>query len=114
MTIADMDFLSQLRRVSKVRVSRFGHGELSGWSPLQWGYAVAGEVGELCNLLKKYERQMPTDPSRDALTGEIGREIADVLIYLDLLAALFEFDLARVTALKFNSTSKKYGFPERL
>jgi NTP pyrophosphatase (non-canonical NTP hydrolase) len=81
---------------------------------MQWGCALAGEVGELCNMLKKYQRQMPTDPSPDELHAEIGKEIADVFIYLDLLASTFDFDSARVIALKFNATSKKFGFPERL
>lgn len=113
----DIQFLTALRAANLSRVPRFGHGELTGpksWGPMQWGCALAGEVGELCNMLKKLERQMPTDPAPDDLDGEIAREIADVLIYLDLLAATFEFDLARIVRLKFNSTSKKFGFPERL
>jgi NTP pyrophosphatase (non-canonical NTP hydrolase) len=81
---------------------------------MQWGCALAGEVGELCNVLKKYERQMPTDPSPDTLYVAIGEEIADVLTYLDLLAAWFDIDLARVTATKFNKVSQRSGFPERL
>ena len=26
------------------------------WSPMEWGCALAGEVGELCNFLKKMSR----------------------------------------------------------
>jgi NTP pyrophosphatase (non-canonical NTP hydrolase) len=112
-----LDFLEQLRRANLSRVVRFGHGDIKephGWGPMQWGCALAGEVGELCNFLKKYQRQMPTDPSPDMLLSDIGKEIADVFIYLDLLASTFDFDLTRVITSKFNATSKKFGFPERL
>jgi NTP pyrophosphatase (non-canonical NTP hydrolase) len=110
-------FLATLRAANLSRVVRFGHGDikaLHGWGPMQWGCALAGEVGELCNFLKKYERQMPSDPSLEDLSIEIAGEIADVLIYLDLLAAYFDFDLTRVVTTKFNRTSKAKGFPERL
>ena len=110
-------FLAVLRAANLSRVVRFGHGDIKaphGWGPMQWGCALAGEVGELCNFLKKYERQMPSDPTPDELFAEIAKEIADVFIYLDLLASTFDLDLARIIASKFNATSKKFGFPERL
>jgi NTP pyrophosphatase (non-canonical NTP hydrolase) len=110
-------FLATLRAANLSRVVRFGHGDIKaphGWGPMQWGCALAGEVGELCNFLKKYQRQMPSDPSPDDLHSEIAKEIADVFIYLDLLASTFDLDLSRIITLKFNATSKKFGFPERL
>lgn len=110
--------LEGFRAANLSRLSRFGHGGLrdtaEAWSPMQWGCALAGEVGELCNVLKKYERQMPSDPKPDDLYGAVCEEIADVLTYLDLLAAWFDIDLARVTILKFNKVSQRAGFPERL
>lgn len=110
-------FLMALRAANLSRVVRFGHGDIKaphGWGPMQWGCALAGEVGELCNFLKKYERQMPSDPTPDELFADISKEIADVFIYLDLLASTFDLDLARIISSKFNATSKKFGFPERL
>ena len=111
---APRPFLVILREANLSRVSRFGHGGLREWSPMQWGCALAGEVGELCNVLKKYERQLPTDPTPDDLRAAIGKEIADVAIYLDLLAAWFDYDLARLIERKFNESSKRLGFPERI
>lgn len=111
------DSLARLRAANLVRLPKFGHGNihsLGAWGPMQWGCAVAGEVGELCNVLKKYERQMPTDPDRDTLTADIGEEIADVVIYLDLLAAYFAMDMRRLIESKFNKTSKKHHLPDRL
>ncbi len=110
-------WLKTMRAANLSRLPRFGHGELrdpNAWGPKKWGCALAGEVGELCNVLKKYERQMPTDPSPNDLYGMVCEEIADVLTYLDLLGAWFDIDLARVTALKFNKVSQRHGFPERL
>lgn len=114
---ADLEFLHRLRDANLTRLEKYGHGALhdpNGWGPMQWGCAAAGEMGELCNLLKKYERQAPTDPKPDDLCIEIAKEIADVIIYLDILAAYFQFDLTRIIQTKFNRDSKKRGFPERL
>lgn len=111
------DFLARLREMNLNRLPRFGHGridDVGAWGAMQWGCALAGETGELCNVLKKYDRQMPTDPSRDDLSIEIAAEIADVAIYLDLLASYFAFDMRRLITTKFNRTSAKFGFPERL
>lgn len=115
----DPEFLRRLRYANVSRVPRFGHGDIhddpettGAWSPMKWGCAAAGEMGELCNLLKKYERQLPSDPKSDELISSIAEEIADVIIYLDLLAELFGFDLPRVIAQKFNRVSHRYGHPE--
>lgn len=111
------DFLVRLREANLSRLPRYGHGtinQVGAWGAMQWGCALAGEVGELCNVLKKYDRQMPTDPSPDELRSEIMYEIADVAIYLDLTAAYFGYDLRRAIETKFNRTSVKFGFPERL
>lgn len=131
----DMDTLAQLRRANLSRMPRFGHGNLhsaGSWTPMKWGCAIAGEMGELqevvlvlvatmskkvgalCNTLKKYERQLPSDPAPDELLGQIADELADVFIYGDLLAAFFDLVTARIIAHKFNRTSKKLGFPERI
>ena len=46
------------------------------WSPTDWGCALAGEVGELCNFLKKRLR------GQDIPDKAIADEIADVMICL--------------------------------
>ena len=73
------------------------------WSPTDWGCALAGEVGELCNLLKKMRR------GEDIKVEDVGRELADVVIYADLLAARLGISLARAIPKKFNETSVKVG-----
>ncbi len=71
------------------------------WTPTDWGCAAAGEMGEACNLLKKMLRG-DTVPLRD-----VGYEIADVVIYLDLLAAKLNIDLGEAVRAKFNVVSKR-------
>ncbi len=116
-TLLHTSWLTEFREANLSRLPRFGHGDLhdpNAWGPMKWGCALAGEVGELCNVLKKYERQLPSDPKPDDLYVAIGEEIADVLTYLDLLAAWFDIQLAPVAITKFNRVSQRAGFPERL
>ena len=69
-----------------------------------------GEVGELCNNIKKLKRLelglVGSTCSREDLESEFG----DVLITLSLLASSCGVNLEEVTRNKFNSTSKKHGF----
>ena len=54
--------------------------------------ALAGEVGELCNLIKKQWRGDMSTHSRPFLDG-LNEELADVRIYLELLAQMYGVDL---------------------
>lgn len=78
------------------------------WSVGDWGNAIAGEVGELCNLLKKVRRREPID------TRKIADELADVIIYADLIAHEFGIDLAAAVVRKFNEVSGRVGSNHRL
>lgn len=75
---------------------------------------LAGETGELCNRIKKFLRAMQGMPGGEADLGEIADEIADVVICTDLLADILGLDLGPIIQRKFNKTSEKHGFPERL
>lgn len=44
----------------------------------------------------------------------LGEELADVFLYLDLLAGYYGVDLPAAIVKKFNKVSEKQGFPERL
>jgi len=54
------------------------------------GVALAGEVGEICNMIKKYERGSIT---ADEMQHVIYEEAPDVLIYLVMLADFAGIDL---------------------
>lgn len=78
------------------------------------GLELSGEVGELNNLIKKLVRY------RNGLAGgvpdlpPIMDELGDVIICTDLLAAKLGVNLGKAVAIKFNTTSAKHGFKERL
>ena len=84
-----------------------------------WTTALAGEVGELCNMIKKMQRverggvdggssYTAKDISKEMLKEEIG----GIAIYLDLLASLLDISLEDAIIDTFNSKSEKYGFKQ--
>jgi NTP pyrophosphatase (non-canonical NTP hydrolase) len=81
---------------------------LEDWSLTDWATALAGEVGEACNLIKKGRRGEPIE--RAALVDEL----ADAQIYLDLIAARLGVDLGAAVAHKFNVVSERRRSAARL
>ena len=57
---------------------------INHWTAQEWSNAIAGECGELCNLTKKLKRD--AESSNPINIMDIGKEIADVVIYADLIA----------------------------
>lgn len=104
-----LDF-QQLRNanVKRCEESFKMHGGVEGWSETDWGCAAAGEMGELCNLLKKRRR------GEDIPVSEVMKELADVIIYLDLLAAKLHVQLSGPIRDKFNEVSDRVGSPVKL
>jgi NTP pyrophosphatase (non-canonical NTP hydrolase) len=115
----------QLRNANRLRISQFknSRGGLahtmydgSDWSPAQWLQAVVGELGEYANFRKKFERG---DIDLSEFQIHAGKELADVQIYLDILAmrcldtpfgATYNgVDLGQATIHKFNERSCRIG-----
>lgn len=95
--------------------SRHGFNHtLSSWSLSDWMTAVAGEVGEAANIIKKLNRFRDGIPgnreTEEELRSALADEIADAAIYLDLLAQAAGFDLETIRDAKFDKTSDKIGF----
>ncbi len=92
--------------------------KLDDWSVSDWACALAGEAGEVCDAVKKLRRfQTGTNfntKSKEDLIADIGREIADTIIYCDLLAEFLGLDTWEVTKQKFNETSDKIGSTVKL
>lgn len=90
------------------------------WTSADWSNAVCGEAGEMANVVKKMRRVEsgapvgPDDPNYTELKRMLSDEIADVVIYADLLAAYYGIDLGMAISRKFNEVSERQGFPERL
>lgn len=78
----------------------------SDWSDAEWLQAVVGELGEYANLRKKMQRGDISGPeAKQALADEL----ADVVIYLDILAFRLGIDLGQAVMEKWNRTSAKVG-----
>lgn len=88
------------------------HSEADGsdWGLGDWCTAVTGEVGELANLLKKVRRG---DLTLEQARAAIATELADVVIYLDILAFRCGVDLGEATVAKFNAVSARVESPVR-
>jgi NTP pyrophosphatase (non-canonical NTP hydrolase) len=104
-----------LRTANTLRLPQFKnkHGGLahskadgSDWSPAQWLQAVVGELGEYANLRKKFERG---DIDGAQFLVEAADELADVMIYLDILAFRLGVRLDVAVRDKFNRVSDRVG-----
>ena len=105
---------AKLRVVNVARCEAVFHG-LDRWSPTDWGCAMAGEAGEACNIIKKL-RRLDDGPKpayyegeKTRLAEEAALELADVIIYCDLLAARLGYTLEEVVKTKFNVVSNRRG-----
>jgi NTP pyrophosphatase (non-canonical NTP hydrolase) len=89
------------------RIKNFGKNE-----PTYWGCALAGEVGEACNIIKKLVRDGMDSRNKE---GEfyidlLPAELADVFIYLELTARHFDFDFEAEITKKLDEIDKKRGW----
>src|SRR5579872_3640171 len=92
----------KFRKANLKRCEKHFH-KLEEWSLTDWGCAVAGEVGEACNICKKIKRgDFPTSPELIMAQQLLGKEIADAVTYLDLLAARAGLSLDEILIQKFN------------
>lgn len=86
-----------------------------------WTTALAGEVGELCNMIKKMQRVEKggvdggsSYTAKDITQEMLKEEIGGIAIYLDLLASLLDISLEEAIIDTFNSKSEKYNFPQHI
>lgn len=104
--------LNRLRAVNRQRQKEWD-GEKK-FTLLYYSNALAGEVGEVANVAKKMERERLGLVGSKATLEDLADELADVIIYADLLANEAGLDLAQAVIDKFNKTSDKYGLKTRL
>lgn len=111
--------LSAISKINRKRCVRW-HGRGEPWTSSDWSNALAGETGELCNIIKKIRRhetgvvQSYNTPEMPELISKLQDEIADVFLYLDLVADHFGLELEECIIPKFNMVSEAQGFPEKL
>lgn len=133
--------LAVLADVNARRCVRWHPATSDPWSLADWSNAMCGEAGETANMVKKLRRietgtdtgpwhrdhatlpgtrvPVPRDDQMRILAKGIGLELADVVIYADLLAQELTreyggYSLSELVVTKFNAVSHRQGFPERL
>ena len=136
-----MDILGELRVKNASRLKRWHPPETEPWSLADWSNAMCGEAGEAANMVKKLRRietgtdtgpwsiphstvpgrqvQLDREQQSRILSKGIGLELADTVIYADLLAQELTrlyggYDLSELIAVKFNAVSHREGFPESI
>jgi NTP pyrophosphatase (non-canonical NTP hydrolase) len=103
-------------RYSNKKRAEFWHDGVDGWTGADWSNAMCGEAGEAANFVKKLRRYetgtklAPDAWSVDDLIVGLGKELADIVIYADLLAQHYGLDLGKNVQDKFNEVSQRYGF----
>lgn len=83
----------------------------SDWSDSDWLMAVTGELGEFANLRKKVLRG---DMSMEDAKQDLADELADVVIYIDILASRLGVDLGAAVVSKFDRVSDRVGCDVKL
>lgn len=114
-----------LRRINKSRCvtprthGGFGH-DMNTWSIAEWTNAIAGEAGEACNIAKKlirYRDEMEflnKGATWEELHKNLREELADIVIYCDLVATSQGFALEDLIREKFNHDSNRINSPFKL
>lgn len=106
------------------RRCREGFPTCADWSLNDWAVALTGEVGEMCNVLKKVRRGdaiyklLPRQPDwKDVdvhfaaqTKQELVSELADVIIYADLMLTMLGADTGEEVMRKFDEVSRRVGF----
>lgn len=78
-------------------------------TPKNLALAIAGEVGELCELVQwKSDQEIVDSLATDAFKGAFSDELADVLIYLVRLATVAGVDLDTAVQGKIKSNAQRY------
>jgi NTP pyrophosphatase (non-canonical NTP hydrolase) len=108
------------RRLSIVNAARCDKWQMGkDWSIAEWTNSLSGEAGEAGNVAKKLIRIRDGmigngDMSKEELEKKLEHEIADVVIYADLISYKLNFDLGKAVQTKFNKKSEELGFEEKL
>lgn len=104
--------MSALRFIEVAVANELRRPEFKGgpqWTPQTWALALAGEAGEVAGaVLGKFEQGKPIT------LDDIGDEIADVVLYADLLAQRLGLSLEDVVRRKFNRVSERIGSSVRI
>lgn len=88
--------------------TKFSFPTTHAWSESDWSTAIAGEVGEACNLIKKRRR------GEKVPIQEVADELADAVVYITLLCSHLGVRLEDALVRKFNVVSDRVGSEYKL
>lgn len=97
----------ELRQKNIDRCPHYGY-PVEEKSPMGWLDRVGDEFLELCDVVEAH------DTGFDTLKEDIGKEIADVVTFCDLLATRYGFNLGKLVLDKFNEISERVGSDVRM
>ena len=109
----DLDAFSAENRARCTSPEGFNH-PLKSWALSDWFVAATGELGEAANVAKKLNRVrdgiIGNKETEEELHEKLKSEIADTLIYLDLLAQSEGFYLSDAVRATFDAKSRQIGY----
>ena len=114
MSAAEYLTFENLRYSNLHRCEKHFH-PIDDWSPTDWGCAIGGEVGEALNMIKKLRRLQDgnvkefSNQEEQHYVEEIMKELADTVIYADLLATRLDRKLSDYIVQKFDEVSDRVG-----
>lgn len=101
----------QLKKSNTKRCEKHFH-PINEWSETDWACALAGEIGELCNFIKKRKRARDSANHFGVMSNpklphleDCKKEIGDIAMYLDLIATRLGLNLEDCVREKFNEVS---------
>lgn len=103
--------------------NKLWHAGSEPWTLADWSNAAAGEMGEVCNVIKKIRRlqtgmkgaqlrNQGTDTSE--LVDKVKGEIGGLIIYLLSLCDALQIDMTDAIRDEFNKVSDEQGFDVKI
>lgn len=102
---------ARLREQNSARCPESFHHTIDDYSPNDWLCRIVEEVGEVADLCSEIRKG---HDSAESVKLRMGRELADVISYCDLMAERFRIDLGEAVREKFNLVSDRVGSGRRL
>lgn len=97
----------ELAKANYERNEKYFKEFCGNWDAVDWSNALCGEAGEYANFTKKKKRNMK--PSDNIPKEELGKELADVILYACLAAIYSDINLEEAVKQKFNEVSDEIG-----
>jgi NTP pyrophosphatase (non-canonical NTP hydrolase) len=108
----DLQRFSEINRQRCESADGFNH-KLTDWSLSDWMTATMGELGEAANVVKKLNRVRDgvrgNRETETELRAKLARELADVVVYLDLTFQRLGLDMGETVQKVFNDKSDQIG-----